>query len=130
MKNSTRETGTRYEEKAALFLEQQGYRILEKNFRCRKGEIDLIAMDQEYLCFVEVKFRESSDCGGPFLAVDNRKQRRICQTALFYLMKRGCQRIRPADLMWWGSHRMTLHLSRTRFLIIYRTYRKEGREGK
>ena len=55
MKNSTRETGTRYEEKAALFLEQQGYRILEKNFRCRKGEIDLIAMDQEYLCFVEVK---------------------------------------------------------------------------
>lgn len=39
MKNSTRETGTRYEEKAALFLEQQGYRILEKNFRCRKGDV-------------------------------------------------------------------------------------------
>ncbi|QBE98737.1 hypothetical protein PMF13cell1_04303 [Blautia producta] len=95
MKNSTRETGTRYEEKAALFLEQQGYRILEKNFRCRKGEIDLIAMDQEYLCFVEVKFRENSDCGGPFLAVDNRKQRRICQTALFYLMKRGISEDTP-----------------------------------
>ena len=59
------------------------------------GEIDLIAMDQEYLCFVEVKFRENSDCGGPFLAVDNRKQRRICQTALFYLMKRGMSEETP-----------------------------------
>lgn len=85
MRKSTRETGTLYEESAALYLERHGYRILEKNFRCQRGEIDLIAMDGEYLCFVEVKFRESSDCGGPFLAVDNKKQRRICQTALFIL---------------------------------------------
>ena len=89
MKKSARETGAQYEERAAQYLEQQGYRILEKNFCCRSGEIDLIAMDGEYLCFVEVKFRENSDCGGPFLAVDNKKQRRICQTALFYLMRRG-----------------------------------------
>ena len=89
MKRSARETGTWYEENAARYLEQQGYRILEKNFRCRQGEIDLIAMDGEYLCFREVKFRENADCGGPFLAVDNKKQRRICHTALFYLMERG-----------------------------------------
>ncbi len=49
MKRSARETGTWYEENAARYLEQQGYRILEKNFRCRQGEIDLIAMDGEYL---------------------------------------------------------------------------------
>ena len=60
MKRSARETGTWYEENAARYLEQQGYRILEKNFRCRQGEIDLIAMDGEYLCFIEVKFRELS----------------------------------------------------------------------
>ena len=89
MKRSARETGTWYEENAARYLEQQGYRILEKNFRCRQGEIDLIAMDGEYLCFIEVKFRESADCGGAFLAVANKKQRRICHTALFYLMERG-----------------------------------------
>ena len=52
-----RETGSRYEKQAAVYLEQKGYEILEMNFRCRRGEIDLVARDGEYLVFVEVKYR-------------------------------------------------------------------------
>ena len=52
-----RQLGTVYEQKAAAYLQQQGYEILECNFRCRIGEIDIIAREGEYLCFVEVKYR-------------------------------------------------------------------------
>lgn len=89
MRESARATGGRYEAKAAAFLEKMGIRVLEQNFRCRTGEIDLIAREGEYLCFVEVKFRESGACGEPLGAVDRKKQRRISRTALFYLMKKG-----------------------------------------
>ena len=60
-----RETGSRYEKQAAVFLEQKGYEILEMNFRCRRGEIDLVARDGEYLVFVEVKYRADLRCGRP-----------------------------------------------------------------
>ncbi len=50
-----REIGAAYEEAAAVFLEKKGVRILERNFRCRQGEIDLIGRDGEYLVFFEVK---------------------------------------------------------------------------
>ncbi len=106
MKRSARETGTWYEENAARYLEQQGYKILEKNFRCRQGEIDLIAMDGEYLCFIEVKFRENADCGGPFLAVDNKNSAGYVIRRCFILWKEDCRRTQPAGLMWWGSRRM------------------------
>lgn len=80
-----REVGTRYEEKAALFLIEQGYVILEKNFRCRLGEIDLIGRSEGYLCFIEVKYRSSSGYGFPSEAIDDRKRRRIVRTALTYM---------------------------------------------
>lgn len=57
LKSNTRNTGTSYERKAAEYLEQQGLVILKHNYRCRQGEIDLIARDKEYLVFVEVKYR-------------------------------------------------------------------------
>ena len=53
-KDSSKNIGNFYEGMAADYLEKQGYRILEKNFRCPKGEIDVIARDEEYLCFIEV----------------------------------------------------------------------------
>lgn len=81
--------GKRYEKEAAAFLEKQGYRILEKNYRCRKGEIDLIAANKGYLCFVEVKYRSSGEFGGSLGAVDLKKQRRISGAALYYLMEKG-----------------------------------------
>ena len=72
-----REIGTAYEEAAAVFLEGKGVRILEKNFRCREGEIDLIGRDGEYLVFFEVKYRKNADAGFPAEAVGIAKQKKI-----------------------------------------------------
>jgi len=82
-------TGRRGEELAAAFLRQQGYTLVERNFRLRSGEIDIIARDRETLVFVEVKTRSCSRFGTPFDAVDGRKQQQIGQTALAYLAARG-----------------------------------------
>ena len=81
-----RSVGSSYEALAERYLETQGYRILEKNYRCRQGEIDLIAMDGEYRVFVEVKYRKDERNGSPLESVDPRKQRRISRTASWYLM--------------------------------------------
>ncbi len=70
MKQNNRQTGAVYEQAAGRFLEAQGYRILESNYRCPRGEIDLIAVDGSYLVFCEVKFRKSLKTGHPFEAVD------------------------------------------------------------
>ncbi len=85
MKNS-RAVGREYEKQAAEYLAGLGYRILEKNFRCRMGEIDLIAKEGGYLVFVEVKYRSGTRMGEPQEAVDGRKQRKICRTASYYCM--------------------------------------------
>lgn len=84
-----RSTGTIYEQSAARFLEEQGYRILEKNFRCRQGEIDLIALDGETVVFVEVKFRRDDRMGDGAEAVDRKKQKRIVGCARYYLFLHG-----------------------------------------
>ena len=86
---SSKRTGLYYETQAAVFLEKQGYQILERNFRCPAGEIDLIAEEGGYLCFVEVKYRSERETGTPEEAVDAKKQKRISRAALFYLMKQG-----------------------------------------
>ncbi len=92
---NNRQTGTAHEEKAAAWLETQGMRILERNYRCRQGEIDLIAMDGRYLVFVEVKYRRDMQAGHPAEAVDVRKQRRISRAAARYLMERGISQEQP-----------------------------------
>ena len=66
--------GRRGEEVAAAFLERQGYTILERNFRLRQGEIDLIAAKDETVAFVEVKTRRTLDYGLPSEAVTYTKQ--------------------------------------------------------
>lgn len=74
--------------KAACFLKTQGYQILEQNYRCKKGEIDLIARDGQYLAFVEVKYRSTKEIGLPEEAVDRRKQRQISRVAAWYLTEK------------------------------------------
>ncbi len=86
-KQNTRQIGTAYEQLAADYLKAQGYEILEHNFRCGLGEIDLIARDGNYLVFVEVKYRSRSDCGYPSDAVNYKKQVRISNGAAYYLWK-------------------------------------------
>ncbi len=85
-----RSLGADYEEMAARFLEENGMRILERNFRSRTGEIDMIAKDGRFLVFVEVKYRADCGMGSPLEAVDARKQKKIIQTAQYYLLKNGC----------------------------------------
>ena len=79
------ELGAWGEEKAARFLESKGYRILERNYHSRYGEIDIIAEDGEYLVFAEVRLRKNSRFGSPEESVDHRKQEKLRQTAELYL---------------------------------------------
>lgn len=80
-----RVSGQEWEEKAAKFLESQGYKILQRNFRIGKfGEIDIIASDGEYLCFVEVKSRRTNNFGTPAEAVTQKKQITIKRLATMY----------------------------------------------
>ncbi len=81
-----RALGTEKEQKAAIFLEKQGYHILARNFRCRLGEIDLIAKDGAYLCFIEVKYRFATSQGYPAEAITPTKIRRITRTAQYYML--------------------------------------------
>ncbi|MDD6213223.1 MAG: YraN family protein [Clostridiales bacterium] len=90
-----RHTGTHYEEAAAEYLRQNGYRILEHNFRCRLGEIDLIAMDHQTLVFIEVKFRKNELCGNASDAVTASKQHTIYRVAEYYMI---AQHIPPDTL--------------------------------
>jgi putative endonuclease len=83
---NTRQKGTDKEQLAAEYLERQGMHILEKNFRARQGEIDLIGLHEGYLVFVEVKYRSNRVKGSAFDAVDTRKQRQVCKVADYYRM--------------------------------------------
>ncbi len=77
--------GKRGEEAASSYLEKAGYRIIERNYRCVFGEIDIVAEDGGCIVFVEVKSRRSSSYGPPQLAVDFKKQRKISMVALHYI---------------------------------------------
>lgn len=89
MKKNKRETGSEYEKIAGEYLEKSGYQILEYNFRCRTGEIDIIARDGIYLVFCEVKYRSTEEKGHPFEAVSYMKQKKISKCAMYYLKKKG-----------------------------------------
>lgn len=92
--DARRVLGSRGEEFAAAYLERAGYRLVVKNFKVPvgrnsrgaevTGEIDIVALDGETLCFVEVKTRVSADLFAPIVSVDTRKQRQITRTAKIY----------------------------------------------
>ena len=73
---------------AAAYLKKNGYRIIEINFRCSIGEIDIVAKEKDDLVFIEVKTRKSIELGYPEQAVGIRKQKKMSQLALWYLQKR------------------------------------------
>jgi putative endonuclease len=88
--------GSEGERVTANYLASRGYHILERNFRCPGGEVDLIALDGATLVFVEVKLRRSLARGTPIEAVTTVKQGRVRQAAQVYLSYSGrvFQRIR------------------------------------
>ncbi|MDR1939898.1 MAG: YraN family protein [Clostridiales bacterium] len=87
MKQSTREEGVRGETAAERYLKDKGYEILDTNFVCYVGEIDIVARDGKTLVFVEVKSRQSLDYGRPIEAVTPSKVKKIRRTAEFYTLK-------------------------------------------
>lgn len=89
IKENKRKTGAKYERAAAEYLRNQGYEILEYNYRCHGGEIDLVVRDGEYLVFCEVKYRSDTLAGHSLEAVDKKKQHTIVRCAQFYLMEHG-----------------------------------------
>lgn len=86
-----RSIGAEYEKKAGEYLKALGYEILEYNYRCKMGEIDIVARDGEYLVFCEVKYRTDERKGHPAEAVGSGKQRTLSKCALLYLMAHGLE---------------------------------------
>ena len=91
VQENKRKIGNQYEKIAGEYLRLQGYEILEYNFHCRNGEIDLVAKHGEYLVFVEVKYRQSLSNGYPLEAISVQKQRTISKCALYYMKKYGLE---------------------------------------
>ncbi len=72
------------EQIACKFLKKRGYKVIEKNYKCKYGEIDIIAVEKNVLCFIEVKSRRSIEYGLPEEYVDKRKQDKLIKTAHIY----------------------------------------------
>ena len=89
---NNRRVGGAHETRAKLELERLGYKILETNFRCRIGEIDIIALHKGYLVFIEVKYRKNTKAGSAAEAVTWRKQQIISRVADYYI-RRHCSKI-------------------------------------
>ncbi len=82
-----RQIGSEYEKIACEYLNDKGYTIVATNYRCKLGEIDLIAQKQEVLVFCEVKFRANLDKGDPLEAIHAKKQRIISRCASWYMQE-------------------------------------------
>jgi putative endonuclease len=79
--------GRQGEQEALDYLQARGLRLLERNFRSRYGEIDLIMREADCLVFIEVRYRRRRDYGGAAASVDRNKQARLVSTALYYLQR-------------------------------------------
>lgn len=82
-----REIGSVYEKKAVEHLIRNGYKVIHQNFRSRIGEIDIIAKDEDYLVFIEVKYRKNANIGFPSESINKNKILRISKTAQYYMQK-------------------------------------------
>lgn len=85
-------TGQNGEEAAAIFLQEQGYTILQKNYRHRRAEIDIIALQNEVLVFVEVKTRTTAVFGFPEAAVGAKKEEQLLAAAEAYIYQTGWEK--------------------------------------
>jgi putative endonuclease len=89
MKRTRKELGRQGEDLAASYLAEQGYKVLERNWRCARGEIDIIAEKGEWLIFVEVRARIGQTYGSPEESITPAKQARLLELAQAYLQQAG-----------------------------------------
>ncbi len=110
--------GAKGERAAEKFLRRQRYTIVQRNYRCRSGEVDLIALDRSTVVFIEVKTRTQPGFGTPLEAVGPRKQRQIQRAAQYYLSEnRLHDRNARFDVVgvWWENGRVQCELVKNAF---------------
>lgn len=90
-----RKLGAKVEQLVRDYLTAHGFSIIEMNYRCKQGEVDIIAKDGQYYVFIEVKYRNSVRYGTPQEAVGIAKQRRISKAAQYYLYSHNLDECTP-----------------------------------
>jgi len=99
---------------AERYLQQKGYKLVERNYRCRGGEVDLILLDRKVIVFVEVKTRSDHEFGSPLEAVEARKQKKMIQAAQFFLNQKGLHnreaRFDVIGISWVGQQPAVEHI--------------------
>jgi putative endonuclease len=96
MEDTRKALGFKGEDLAVQYLKKKGFKVIERNYHCPWGEIDLIAREKETLVFVEIKARSSAEYGLPHDAVDRFKQKKIIQAARIYLAEHHLNEEIPA----------------------------------
>ena len=94
-KSQTAHCGFIMENRALFYLQEKGFSLVQRNFRCARGEIDLILEDSKHLLFVEVRFRKNKQFGGAASSITPAKQRKISYAAQYYLYQRFYAKNRP-----------------------------------
>lgn len=106
--------GKEGERVAERYLQNKGYVLVERNYRCHGGELDLIVLDRRVVVFVEVKTRKGRGFGSPFDAIEARKQRRMIRAAQFFLSQKGLHqrdaRFDVVGVSWPGREPIVEHI--------------------
>ena len=106
--------GKEGERVAERYLQKKGYVLVERNYRCPAGELDLIVLDRRVVVFVEVKTRTGLGFGSPLEAVEFRKQRKMIQVAQFFLAEKRLQqrdaRFDVIGVSWLGREPVVEHI--------------------
>lgn len=106
--------GKEGERVAERYLQKKGYTLVERNYRCPAGELDLIVLDRRVVVFVEVKTRTGHGFGSPLEAVEFRKQRKMIQVAQFFLAEKRLQqrdaRFDVIGVSWLGREPVVEHI--------------------
>jgi len=118
-----KELGKRGEDIAIKFLKEKGYKIIERNYRCPMGEVDVVAEDKETLVFVEVKTRTSTNFGLPEEAISYRKKQHLSRIASFYLIyhkiKEANCRFDVVSILMESDKIKDIHLIKNAFEVAY-----------
>jgi len=106
--------GKEGERVAEQYLKKKGYKLVERNYRCAAGELDLIVLDRRVVVFVEVKTRTGQGFGSPLEAVEFRKQRKMIRAAQYFLSAKGLHqrdaRFDVVGVSWPGIEPMVEHI--------------------
>lgn len=106
--------GKEGERLAEQYLKKKGYKIVERNYRCRGAELDLIVLDRRVIVFVEVKTRTGHGFGSPFEAVEFRKQQKMIRAAQYFLNEKKLHqrdaRFDVVGISWPGGEPLVEHI--------------------